>query len=104
MRSIAMLGSEEQRQRWLPGMARVDLLGAFALTEPDHGSDAVALGTTATPDGEAYRIDGAKRWTGNGTIADVLVPAAANVLLKARSVIAEPATCWAATGSCSRTT
>ena len=47
MRSIWMLGSEEQKQRWLPGMARLDLLGAFALTEPAHGSDAVALETTA---------------------------------------------------------
>ncbi len=73
MRSIAMLGSEEQRQRWLPGMARVDLLGAFALTEPDHGSDAVALETSATPEGDGYRLDGAKRWIGNGTIADVIV-------------------------------
>ena len=52
MRSIAMLGSQEQKQRWLPGMARVDLLGAFALTEPDHGSDSVALETTARRDGD----------------------------------------------------
>src|SRR4051812_45155382 len=43
MRSIWMLGSEEQKQRWLPPMARLDKLGAFALTEPKHGSDAVAL-------------------------------------------------------------
>ena len=50
MRSIWMLGSEEQKQRWLPGMARLDLLGAFALTEAAHGSDAVALETTATPE------------------------------------------------------
>src|SRR5246500_1035001 len=41
MKSIAMLGSEEQKQRWLPGMARLDSLGAFALTEPTHGSDSV---------------------------------------------------------------
>ena len=47
MKSIAMLGSEEQKQRWLPEMARFDKLGAFALTEPDHGSDSVALETTA---------------------------------------------------------
>lgn len=73
MRSIAMLGSEEQKQRWLPGLARVDLLGAFALTEPDYGSDAVALETSATPEGDGYRLDGAKRWIGNGTIADVIV-------------------------------
>ena len=48
MKSIAMLGSEEQKQRWLPEMARLQKLGAFALTEPDHGSDSVALETTAT--------------------------------------------------------
>ena len=73
MRSIWMLGSEEQKQRWLPGMARLDLLGAFALTEPDHGSDAVALETTARRDGDGYVLDGEKRWIGNGTIADVIV-------------------------------
>ena len=45
MGTIAMLGSEEQRQRWLPPMARLDKVGAFALTEPEHGSDSVALET-----------------------------------------------------------
>ena len=45
MQSIAMLGSEEQKQRWLPAMADLDAIGAFALTEPDHGSDAVHLET-----------------------------------------------------------
>ena len=73
MRSIWMLGSEEQKQRWLPGMARLDLLGAFALTEPEHGSDAVALETTARRDGDGYVLDGEKRWIGNGTMADVIV-------------------------------
>jgi glutaryl-CoA dehydrogenase len=73
MRSIWMLGSEEQKQRWLPGMARLDLLGAFALTEPAHGSDAVALETSATRDGDGYVLHGEKRWIGNGTIADVVV-------------------------------
>jgi glutaryl-CoA dehydrogenase len=73
MRSIAMLGSEEQKQRWLPPMARLEALGAFALTEPDHGSDSVALETTARRDGDSYVIDGAKKWIGNGTIADVIV-------------------------------
>src|ERR687883_63287 len=46
MQSIAMLGSEEQRQRWLPAMARIEKIGAFGLTEPQHGSDAVALETS----------------------------------------------------------
>ena len=73
MRSIAMLGSPEQKQRWLPPMARLEALGAFALTEPDHGSDSVALETTARRDGDSYVIDGAKKWIGNGTLADVVV-------------------------------
>jgi glutaryl-CoA dehydrogenase len=73
MRSIAVLGSEAQKQRWLPGMARMDQLGAFALTEPEHGSDSVALETSARRDGDEYVIDGAKRWIGNGTVADVTV-------------------------------
>src|SRR5215472_77477 len=73
MKSIAMLGSAEQKQRWLPDMARVDKLGAFALTEPEHGSDSVALETTARRDGGCYVIDGKKKWIGNGTLADVVV-------------------------------
>ena len=73
MKSIAMLGSEEQKQRWLPPMARLEKIGAFALTEPEHGSDSVALETTARRDGDDYVIDGAKRWIGNATIADVVV-------------------------------
>lgn len=73
MRSIAMLGSEEQKERWLPAMARVEKLGAFALTEPTHGSDSVGLETVARRDGDGFVIDGAKRWIGNGTVADVVV-------------------------------
>jgi glutaryl-CoA dehydrogenase len=73
MKSIALLGSEEQKQRWLPAMARLDKIGAFALTEPAHGSDSVALETSATRAGDGWVIDGAKRWIGNGSIADVVV-------------------------------
>jgi glutaryl-CoA dehydrogenase len=73
MQSIAMLGSPEQKERWLPGMARLDKLGAFALTEPLHGSDSVALETSAHRDGDSWVINGAKKWIGNGTIADVVV-------------------------------
>jgi glutaryl-CoA dehydrogenase len=54
-------------------MARLDTIGAFALTEPRHGSDSVALETRARRDGEHWVLDGAKKWIGNGTIADVLV-------------------------------
>ncbi len=73
MKSIAMLGSEEQKQRWLPEMARLEKLGAFALTEPDHGSDSVMLETTARLDGDHYVLNGQKRWIGNGATADVVV-------------------------------
>ncbi len=73
MRSIAMLGSEEQKQRWLPPMARLEKLGAFALTEPDHGSDSIALESTARRDGDSYVLNGHKKWIGNGSIADVVV-------------------------------
>jgi glutaryl-CoA dehydrogenase len=73
MQSIAMLGSEEQKQRWLPPMAALDKLGAFALTEPLHGSDSVALETSARREGDEWVINGSKKWIGNGTIADVVV-------------------------------
>jgi glutaryl-CoA dehydrogenase len=73
MRSIHMHGSEEQKQRWLPAMARCEKLGAFALTEPTHGSDSVSLETEARRDGDEYVINGAKRWIGNGSMADVVV-------------------------------
>src|SRR3954447_1202107 len=73
MEAIHMLGSEEQRERWLPGLARVEKTGAFALTEPAHGSDSVALDTRARREGDEYVIDGAKRWIGNGSVADVIV-------------------------------
>jgi glutaryl-CoA dehydrogenase len=73
MRSIAAFGSEEQKHRWLPRMARMQALGAFALTEPEHGSDSVALETSARQEGDEYVLDGAKRWIGNGSLADVVV-------------------------------
>lgn len=73
MGSIALLGSEEQKQRWLPGMAALDKIGAFALTEPDHGSDSVHLETTVHQDGSHWVLNGAKRWIGNASIADVVV-------------------------------
>jgi glutaryl-CoA dehydrogenase len=73
MRSISEHGSEEQKQRWLPAMAKVEAIGAFALTEPEHGSDSILLETSARRDGGDYVINGHKRWIGNGTIADVTV-------------------------------
>lgn len=73
MGAVHLLGNEEQRERWLPAMARLEKTGAFALTEPDHGSDSVALETRARRDGDSWVINGHKRWIGNGHVADVIV-------------------------------
>jgi glutaryl-CoA dehydrogenase len=73
MQSIDMLGSDEQRDRWLEPMARLDAIGAFGLTEPEHGSDAVMLETRARRDGDDWVLDGRKRWIGNASIADVVI-------------------------------
>ena len=73
MGSIAQLGSEEQKTRWLPPMARLELIGAFALTEPEHGSDSVSLETEARRDGDDYVLNGAKRWIGNASFADLVI-------------------------------
>jgi glutaryl-CoA dehydrogenase len=73
MGTIAACGSEEQKRRWLPALARFEATGAFALTEPDHGSDASHLATTARRDGDEYVLDGAKRWIGNATRCQVAV-------------------------------
>ncbi len=73
MKSIDLLGSAEQKERWLPPMARLDKIGAFALTEPTHGSDSIGLETSARREGEEWVLDGQKRWIGNGSIADIVV-------------------------------
>ncbi|MDQ1060724.1 glutaryl-CoA dehydrogenase [Arthrobacter globiformis] len=73
MGSVHILGDEEQKQRWLPPMAGMEKIGAFALTEPEHGSDSVALETSARLDGDHYVINGAKRWIGNASFADIVV-------------------------------
>lgn len=67
---IHRIGSEEQRQRWLPHLTSGQLLAAFALTEPAVGSDAAAIETTAWPSGNAYRLTGHKRWISFGQLAD----------------------------------
>ena len=73
MTSIAMLGSEEQKEKWLPPMAKMEKIGAFGLTEAKHGSDSVRLETRARREGDEYVIDGEKRWIGNATFADVTI-------------------------------
>ncbi|MEU8587307.1 acyl-CoA dehydrogenase family protein [Streptomyces sp. NPDC048664] len=72
--SIHHGGSQEQRDRWLPRMATMDTIGAFALTEPEGGSDVAAgMRTTARREGDTWVLDGAKKWIGNATFADVVV-------------------------------
>ncbi len=73
MGTIAACGSEVQQQRWLPRMARCEIIGAFALTEPGHGSDAAHLQTRAVWSGAHYVLDGCKRWIGNGDFADLVI-------------------------------
>jgi len=70
---IFAYGSEEQRMRWLPGMAKGELIGCFGLTEPDHGSDPGGMITRARKDGDGWVLNGAKMWITNGTVADVAV-------------------------------
>ncbi|GAA2716453.1 MULTISPECIES: acyl-CoA dehydrogenase family protein [Streptomyces] len=74
MGSIHGGGSQEQRDRWLPDMAAMKKIGAFALTEPEGGSDvAGGMRTTARRDGDTWILNGSKRWIGNGTFADLVV-------------------------------
>lgn len=73
MGSIALLGSEAQRQRWLPAMARLEKIGAFGLTEPLRGSDAGHALTVARREGDCYILNGEKRWIGNASMADLLI-------------------------------
>ena len=74
MGSIYLCGSEEQKQRWLPPMARMEKIGAFGLTEPDVGSGAAGgLTTTARRDGGDWVLDGQKKWIGNATFADYTI-------------------------------
>ncbi len=71
MYPILAYGSEEQKERWLPAMARGEAIGCFGLTEPDHGSDPESMGTRAVPDGDRFVLSGTKMWITNGAVADV---------------------------------
>ncbi|WP_299815814.1 acyl-CoA dehydrogenase [uncultured Jannaschia sp.] len=73
MYPIHAYGSEEQRRKYLPGLAAGDLIGCFGLTEPDAGSDPAGMKTRAVPTDGGYRIDGAKMWISNAPFADVFV-------------------------------
>ena len=73
MAAIYELGSEEQKQKWLPGMAKCEKIGCFGLTEPDSGSDPGSMTTSAVVADGGYVINGEKKWIGNGSFADVAV-------------------------------
>jgi glutaryl-CoA dehydrogenase len=73
MYPIFAFGSEEQKQRWLPKLARGENIGCFGLTEPDFGSNPGGMITRATRTGDGYVLNGAKMWITNGTLADVAV-------------------------------
>ncbi len=73
MYAIYAFGSDQQKQRYLPDMARGKLIGCFGLTEPDHGSDPGGMETRARRDGRGWVLNGTKRWITNGSIADVAI-------------------------------
>ena len=73
MYGIYAFGSEQQKQRYLPEMAKGKLVGCFGLTEPDHGSDPGGMETRARRDGGGWLLNGTKRWITNGSLADVAI-------------------------------
>ena len=73
MGTIDICGSEEQKERWLPAMARLEKIGAWGLTEAKHGSDSVMLETTARREGGEWVLNGEKRWIGNSSFADIVI-------------------------------
>ena len=70
---INRFGSEEQKQRWLPGMAKGEVIGCFGLTEPEFGSNPAGMATRARRDGEDWVLNGTKRWITNGNVADLAI-------------------------------
>lgn len=78
MLTIALCGSEAQKQKYLPSLAQLNTIACWALTEPDYGSDASSLKTTATKVEGGWILEGQKRWIGNSTFADVLIIFARN--------------------------
>ena len=73
MHAIYKFGSEEQKNHYLPEMAKGNLIGCFGLTEPDAGSDPASMKTTAKKTGDGYLLNGSKTWITNSPIADVLI-------------------------------
>jgi glutaryl-CoA dehydrogenase len=89
MHPIHAYGSEEQRQKYLPGLAKGELVGCFGLTEPDHGSDPGSMTTRARKVEGGYALSGAKNWITNSPVADVFVVWAKNDQGKIRGYILE---------------
>jgi len=73
MYPIHAYGSDAQKERWLPKMAKGEVIGCFGLTEPDHGSNPAGMRTTAIDDGDSWVINGTKRWITNGNLSQVAV-------------------------------
>lgn len=86
---IYKFGSEEQKHRFLPRLATGDLVGAFGLTEPNHGSDPGSMETKLVKDGDGYRLSGSKMWITNAPICDIAVVWARDEDKKIRGVIVE---------------
>lgn len=90
MHPINTFGSDEQKERFLPRLARGELIGCFGLTEPDHGSDPSGMATRAEDKGDHYILSGAKNWITNSPIADIcLVWAKASTDGKVRGFLVE---------------
>ena len=70
---IHAYGSETQREEFLPELATGDMVGCFALTEPEHGSNPAAMETSAVREGDGYRMNGSKRWATNAPLADIAI-------------------------------
>lgn len=75
--TIELLGSEEQKQKYLPKIINFEMIGGWGLTEDKIGSDAANINTTVTKTAEGYKINGVKRWIGNGN-KDLLIAWAKN--------------------------
>lgn len=80
--SIEKLGSEEQKAKYLPKLCSLEFIGCWGLTEPDFGSDASALETTATPVEGGFVLNGRKRWIGNAIVSDIMIIFARNTQTK----------------------
>lgn len=89
MYPILRFGSEEQKKRFLPGLASGELIGVFGLTEPDHGSDPGSMKTKIIRKGKSYELSGSKMWITNSPIADIAIVWAKDENGKVRGIIAE---------------